>query len=324
MDHSQIDRSLARGHSLIRGSQAVRLLSAEAQVAGELRDRLGTLLELLEGCIADRDLWRSLAQADVYSDSIAARELIGIGSAPWEQLLHSGGYTSPPPPSADELGAALSMNVRHAIDSDPADLGRRYPAFVLNVRARLTLHVRILRDRLQLSAHPRGAGELPFAAKVATDTAIDAAGALALPAIAADAVGSAGLGIVASMLSAVADRTWRAFEEHRDLRRPLSRSREHDPILQLLALMMDTVQEMRISASRELPDPTWGQALSDRLERQSSWMRKLAAPPDGDFPQWYQIDRFAQDVRHIGGGPDAHLLRHLLDQLQDAFAARAY
>lgn len=84
------------------------------------------------------------------------------------------------------------MNVRHAIESDPAELGRRYPSFVLNVRNRLKLHVRILRDRLELSAHPRGARELPFVAKMTTDAALDAATALALPAIAADTVGGAG------------------------------------------------------------------------------------------------------------------------------------
>ncbi|KQZ84130.1 hypothetical protein ASD56_08945 [Microbacterium sp. Root166] len=324
LNHGQIDRGLSRSHSLISGAQAARVLSAEAQVAGELRGRLGSLLDLLDECIADRDFWRSLSQADVYLDSYAARGLIGVGSAPWEELLHSGGYVSPPPPSADQLAAAISMNVRHAIESNPAELGRSYSSFVLNVRDRLKLHLRILRDRLQLSGTPRGASELPFVAKVTTDAAIDTAAALALPAIAADTVGSAGLGIVASMLSAVADRTWGAFEEYRDLRRPLSRRREHDPILQLLALMMDTVQEMRVNASLELPDPGWAQALSDRLERQSSWMRKMAAPPDGDFPQWRHIDEFSYNVRHGGDEPDAHLLTQLLRHLEDAFAARVY
>lgn len=88
--------------------------------------------------------------------------------------------------------------------------------------------------------------------------------------------------------------------------------------------MMDTVQEMRVNASLELPDPTWEQALFDRLERQSSWMRKMAAPSGGDFPQWRQIDTFVHNVRHVGDGPNPQLLTHLLDQLEDAFAARAY
>lgn len=192
MEYGQIDRGLSRSRALIRGAQAARVLNAEAQIAGELRARLGSLLDLLDECIADRDYWRSLSQADVYSDSFAAREFIAIGSAPWEELLRSGGYKSPPPPSADQVAAALSMNVRHAIESDPAELGRRYPSFVLNVRNRLKLHVRILRDRLELSAHPRGARELPFVAKMTTDAALDAATALALPAIAADTVGGAG------------------------------------------------------------------------------------------------------------------------------------
>ncbi|MGC0370554.1 hypothetical protein [Microbacterium sp. SLBN-111] len=324
MDHGQVDRGLSRGHSLIRGAQAARVLSAEAQIAGEVRERLGSLLDLLEECIADRSFWRSLSQADFYSDAYAVRGLIGVGSAPWEELLRAGGYRSPPPPSADQVAAALSMNVRHAIESDPPGHWRRNPSFVLNIRNRLKLHVRVLRDRLQLSAHPKGARELPFVAKVTTDAAIDTAAALALPAIAADTGGAGGLGVVASLLSTVADRTWSAFEEHRDLRRPLSRRREHDPVLQLLALMMDTVQEMRVHASMELSDPRWAQMLSDRLEREASWMSKIVDASDGSFPQWHQIDKFASKVRHVDGGPDARLLIHLLQQLEDAFAERAY
>lgn len=325
MVHEDFERFRSRSHALIRGAQAARVVSAESQIAVELRTRLSSLLDALEDCIADRDLWSSLSNADHYFDSSLARGLLSVGAAPWEELLQSGGYTSPPPPTADELAAALSMNVRNALDSDPHELGPRYRAFVLNVRDRLKLHLRILRDRLDLTRKSNAARELNFLAKTTTDAALDTAAALALPAIAAVTVGSGMLSVVTSMLSAVANRTWHAVEEHRDLRRPPTRRFEHDPVLQLLALMMDTVQELRTNAALDLPDAAWDRALTEQYQRQASWMGKLVKSPGLSFPEWREIERFGDAVLGTRqGGFDRPALGHLLTRLEDAFASRAY
>ena len=331
MEYEERKGLLSNSRHLIQQAQDVRSVYSFGQIPSELRSRLSKLLDVLERSTSDRALWRTLADVTADSDEYAAHALRYVGVAPWERLLESGGYVSPPPPSADELAAAMAMNVRHALEENHGLAPRAYQDQVLHARERLQLHLRILRSRLDLTSYGIRPEELPQLARVATETALDTASALALPSIVqdsgyiADAVAGGGLSIVTSLLARVGERTWQVFSENRELRRPVTKRARQDPILQLLALMLDTAQELRTLRLLRFEEPQSRRDLEVRLRRQVSWMDDLLKTLHEELPRWYAIKDLigTAEYSQFGHAIDPDVMNPLVSLLEDSFDTRS-
>jgi len=337
MDSSAREQFRASSRYLIRQAQPVRVVSAEAQISSELRARLAELLGALNRIVADRVLWRALAHADRGRDARAVIELYSLGNTPWYELLVAGGYTHPPEPDPEQMAAALRANFRDALASPIPRSDRDYRDQVLFVRGRLRVHLGILTDRLELGGYESGDAGLRTVSAAATSLALDTAGALALPQIvrqtaaATETIASGGLSLVTALLSQAVDKAWRAGEEYRELRTPLPPSAAKDPVLELLALMLDNVREYRALLVQSLQDPSALLRLEGDLERNARWLRDTLTSASPFLDEWIQVEGLLSYFFSMPAGDaqaDAEVRSRALTQLsgalEDAFAARAH